>query len=181
MSAPVCQILYCATLLFKVLYCKISNVFLPTSWLVGLVTKSCPTLADPMDCSLPGSSVHGTLQARILEWVAISSLYSTGNSDQCYVAAWMGKEVEEEWIHVYIRLSLFAVYLKLSQHCQLPILQYKIAFKNNNMEKQMAAHSSILAWKVHGQRSLAGCSPWGYMTEHVCTRVEGGGLVAINW
>ena len=37
------------------------------------VTQSCPTLCDPVDCSLPGSSVHGILQARILEWVAISS------------------------------------------------------------------------------------------------------------
>ena len=36
------------------------------------VTQSCPTLCDPMDCSLPGSSVHGILQARVLEWVAIS-------------------------------------------------------------------------------------------------------------
>ena len=33
----------------------------------------CPTLCDPMDCSPPGSSVHGTLQAGILEWVAMSS------------------------------------------------------------------------------------------------------------
>ena len=32
----------------------------------------CPTLGDPMDCSLPGFSVHGILQARTLEWVAIS-------------------------------------------------------------------------------------------------------------
>ena len=36
------------------------------------VTQLCPTLCDPMDCSLPGSSVRGILQARILEWVAIS-------------------------------------------------------------------------------------------------------------
>ena len=36
-----------------------------------LVTQSCLTLCDPMDCSPPGSSVHGILQARILEWVAI--------------------------------------------------------------------------------------------------------------
>ena len=36
-----------------------------------LVTQLCSTLCDPMDCSLPGSSVHGILQARILEWVAI--------------------------------------------------------------------------------------------------------------
>ena len=35
--------------------------------------QSCPTLCDPMDCSLPGSSVHGISQARILEWVAIPS------------------------------------------------------------------------------------------------------------
>ena len=33
-----------------------------------LVTQLCPTLCDPMDCSLPGSSVHGNLQARMLEW-----------------------------------------------------------------------------------------------------------------
>ena len=36
------------------------------------VSQLCPTLHDPMDCSLLGSSVHGILQARILEWVAIS-------------------------------------------------------------------------------------------------------------
>ena len=37
-----------------------------------LVTQSCPTLCDPMDCNPPGSSVHGIIQATILEWVAIS-------------------------------------------------------------------------------------------------------------
>ena len=35
------------------------------------VAQSCPTLCDPMDCSPPGSSVHGIFQASILEWVAI--------------------------------------------------------------------------------------------------------------
>ena len=43
-----------------------------------LAAQSCPTLCDPMDYSPPGSSVHGILQARILEWVAIS--YSRGSS-----------------------------------------------------------------------------------------------------
>ena len=38
----------------------------------GEVAQSYPTLSDPMDCSLPGSSVHGILQARVLEWVAIA-------------------------------------------------------------------------------------------------------------
>ena len=36
------------------------------------VTQSCLTLGNPMDCSLPGSSIHGTFQARVLQWVAIS-------------------------------------------------------------------------------------------------------------
>ena len=36
------------------------------------VAQSCLTLRDPMDCSLPGSSVHGILQARLLQWVAIA-------------------------------------------------------------------------------------------------------------
>ena len=36
------------------------------------VIQSCPTLSDPMDCSLPGSSVHGIFQARVLEWGAIA-------------------------------------------------------------------------------------------------------------
>ena len=43
-----------------------------------LVAQSCPSLCDPMDCSRPGSSVHGIFQAGILEWAAISS--SRGSS-----------------------------------------------------------------------------------------------------
>ena len=42
------------------------------------VTQLCPTLCNPMDCSLPGSSVHGIPQARVLEWGAIS--FSRGSS-----------------------------------------------------------------------------------------------------
>ena len=44
----------------------------------GEVAQSCPTLCNSVDCSPPGSSVHGILQARILEWVAIS--FSRGSS-----------------------------------------------------------------------------------------------------
>ena len=42
------------------------------------VTQSCPTLSDPMDCSLPGSSFHGIFQARVLEWGAITFSECTG-------------------------------------------------------------------------------------------------------
>ena len=53
-----------------------------------------------------------------LKWVTSKDLqYSTGNSAQCYVAAWIGGELEGEWVHLYVWLSLFGVHLKLSQHC----------------------------------------------------------------
>ena len=52
------------------------RVVLKQKW--SEVAWSCLTLCDPMDCSLSGSSVHGILQARILEWVAIS--FSRGSS-----------------------------------------------------------------------------------------------------
>ena len=54
------------------------------------VTQSCPTLRDPMDCSLPGSSVHGIFQARILEWVAIA--FSNNNLRE----RWRLSEVSSE-------------------------------------------------------------------------------------
>ena len=56
------------------------------------VTQSCPTLCDPVDCSLPGSLVHGILQARILQWVAIS--FSRGSSwprDRTWVSHFVGR------------------------------------------------------------------------------------------
>ena len=49
---------------------KMSSYYWISEW-VSEVTQSCPTLCDPVDCSPPGSSVRGILQARILEWVAI--------------------------------------------------------------------------------------------------------------
>ena len=49
------------------------------------VAQSCPTLSDPMDCSPPGSSVHGIFQARVLEWGAIA--FSVILSTDCYSIA----------------------------------------------------------------------------------------------
>ena len=58
------------------------------------VAQSYPTLCDPMDCSLPGFSVHGIFQARVLEWVAIS--FSRGSSrprDQTQVSRTVGRRL----------------------------------------------------------------------------------------
>ena len=53
-----------------------------------------------------------------LKWIINKDLlYSTGNSAQGYLAARIGAGVGREWIHVYVWLSLFAVHLKLLQHC----------------------------------------------------------------
>ena len=43
------------------------------------VAQSCPTLSDPMDCSLPGSSIHGIFQARVLEWGAAGSQHGSSH------------------------------------------------------------------------------------------------------
>ena len=62
-----------------------------------LVTQSCPTLRDPMDCSLSGSSVHGILQARILEWVATP--FSKGFSQprgQTWISCIAGRSLPSE-------------------------------------------------------------------------------------
>ena len=83
-----------------------NTFFLPfSSWIViitvkqvcekvkVLVIQSCPTLWDPMDCSLPASSVHGILKATILEWGAIS-FSSRGYSwprDQTWVSCIIGR------------------------------------------------------------------------------------------
>ena len=53
-----------------------------------------------------------------LEWITNKDLlYSTWNSVQCYVAAWMGGVFGREWIHAYVWMSLFTVHLQLSHHC----------------------------------------------------------------
>ena len=56
------------------------------------VAQSCPTLCDPMDCSLPGSSIHGIFQARVLEWAAISfSRRSSQPRDQTQISCIAGR------------------------------------------------------------------------------------------
>ena len=62
-----------------------------------LVIQSCSTLCDPMDCSLPGSSVHGILHVRILEWVAMP--FSKGSSQPRSLAGrffttWAAREAQ---------------------------------------------------------------------------------------
>ena len=88
--------------------------------------QSCPTLCGPMDCSLPGFSVHGTLQTRILEWVAVPfSMESSQPRDQTQVSCIAGsfftiwvirEDLSGLEFHKYINLPTF-LYIK-----KLPII-----------------------------------------------------------
>ena len=128
---------------------------------VSKVTQPCPTLCDPMDCSPPGSSVHGIFQARVLEWVAISpprGIFPTQGSNpglpHCRQTLPSGAPGNSYWV---LNLSDASVV----QH--LPALQgtrVRCLGWEDPLEEGMATHSS-LTWEFHGQRSLAGYSPWG--------------------
>ena len=59
------------------------------------VAQSCPTLSNPMACSLPGSSIHGILQARVLEWGAIAfSNVPTSNVEKAEVE-WVYEDLQD--------------------------------------------------------------------------------------
>ena len=94
------------------------------------VAQSCPTLSDPMDCSLPGSSVHGIFQARVLEWDAIS--FSDMEQQN-------GSNLEKEYIKVV--------------YCHPAYLTY--------MQKEMATHFSVLAWRIPGMGEPGGLPSMG--------------------
>ena len=75
-----------------------------------LVTQSCLTLCNPMDCSPPGSSIHGILWARILAWVAIpSSRRSSQPRDRTWVSCTAGRPQGWPW-HPLILCVIFTVH-----------------------------------------------------------------------
>ena len=59
------------------------------------VAQLCPTLSDPMDCSLPGSSICGIFQARVLEWAAIAFSEYTSYTDTLFSSSWFQGSTEK--------------------------------------------------------------------------------------
>ena len=91
------------------------------------VTQSCPTLHDPMDCSLAGSSVHGIFQARVLEWGAI---------------AFSNTSLKELKFHgCWIQLGFSSGSDGYESACNAGDSVW-------SLEKGMATHSSIIAWRI---------------------------------
>ena len=99
------------------------------------VAQSCPTLRDPMDCSLPGSSVYGIFQATILERIAISfSRRSSRHRDRAQVS------------RIVDRRSLVAQTVKnlpAMQETWVRSLGWEIP-----LEEGIETHSNILAWRI---------------------------------
>ena len=128
-------------------------------WKGNLLAQSCPILFNPVDCSLPGSSLHGTLQARILEWVAISfSRRSSPSRDWTWVSCIAGR-LFTVWATreatTLLKLNYFLKTLLASLVAQLvknmPALQeIQVWFLGweDPLEKEMVTHSSILAWRI---------------------------------
>ena len=111
------------------------------------VAQSCPTLHDPMDCSLSGSSVHEIFQARELEWVAIA--FSDILSRLVITFLPRSKRLLISWLK-----SPSAVILeteKIKSDKPRPCIR----------RRQWHPTSVLLPGNSHGWRSLVGCSPWG--------------------
>ena len=94
-----------------------------------LSLQSCPTLRDPMDCSLPGSSIHGIFQARVLEWVAIA--FSRYGDDTTLMA-----ESKEE---------LKSLLMKVKEESE------KVGLKLNIQKTKIMASSPITSWQIDGE------------------------------
>ena len=119
------------------------------------VAQSCPTLWDPMDCSLPGFSVHGILQIRTLEWVAISFSYTYPSFNQLlHLAISLGSSLEPllkhlpNWatLHHQISYSIFVQPWELeTSYWGQPSMNYLVPLGNNTNKDD---HNSLHYWKV---------------------------------
>ena len=109
------------------------------------VTQSCPTLSDPMNCSLPGSSVHGIFQARVLEWgaIAFSAFYLQLVTNECTRLCYS--------VTVHIGLS-----------CLFQEKHKKSMTRHIRQRRQWQPIPVLLPGKSHGRRSLVGCSTWSH-------------------
>ena len=156
-------------------YYKLPVIVIPTCMLVA---QSCPTLSDPMDCSPPGSSVHGISQARVLEWVAIPfSRISSWPRDRTQVShiadrfftIWVTREAP--YMH---KLSLL---LKLHQKIQLITLLFScwVMQSWNGWSTDTNCASRVPGWGpelVHNQVCLftTSQSEWVKWGMHVVVR-----------
>ena len=134
------------------------------------VAQSCPTLCDPMDCSPPGSSIHGIFQARVLEWGAITFFKPLINSYQF-----------SSFLYFFLFTMHYAKSTPLQYFClenpmgggawwaavhgvprsRTQLSDFPFTFHFHALEKEMATHSSVLAWRIPGTGEPGGLLSMG--------------------
>ena len=117
------------------------------------VAQSCPTLHDPMDCSLPGSSVHGIFQARVLEWVAIAFSRSLiWDLFYFFCIDLMQILPVDRWVYCMFLLGFSHPHLFLQPQPHLflrpqPLAQWNSACSYLHLTLSSASISASLRWK----------------------------------
>jgi len=111
-SNPVCMHIFSELLTIS----PLEMIWSSSEWVSEFV-QSCPTLCDPMDCSLPGSCIHGIFQARILEWGALSfSRRSSQPRDGTQVSRIVGRRFtvwatsNSPWGKAVLFIAVFSMY-----------------------------------------------------------------------
>ena len=131
------------------------------------VAQSCPTRSDPMDCSPPGSSVHGILQARVLEWdaIAFSDIHTTKFKKYAFLIVAFGEGNGTPLQYSCLENPMDGGAWKAAVHGvaegRTLLSDFIFTFHFHALEKEMAAHSSVLAWRIPGTEEPGGLLSMG--------------------
>ena len=117
-----------------------------------LVARSCLTLCDPMDCSLPASSVHGILQARTLEWVAMPSFRGpsqprdwtqASHIESGFFPVWATREAH--WNKIRLSYNRFGFIISKTIYLVPKVPKFLIKPKMWTLANQTSPHSLLSA------------------------------------
>ena len=147
------------------------------------VAQSCPTLRDPMDCSLPGSSAHGIFQARVLEWDAIAfsvviyvlmfNVFSLRSRSQLLHLKWflsLSLKPNHHFIPLIVGIIICDYFLSwfvylgslVAQCLQCGRPGFDPWVRKIPWRREWQPTPVFLLGEFHGQRSLLGYHPWGH-------------------
>ena len=117
------------------------------------VTQSCLTLSDPMDCSLPGFSIHGIFQARVLEWVPLPSPIKKAECrriDAFELWCWR-KLLRVPWT---VRRSNQSILKEINPEYSLEglMLKVKLQYSGHLMQRTDSLEKTLMLGKIEGRR-----------------------------
>ena len=129
------------------------------------VAQSCPTLRDPMDCSLPGSSVHGIFQARVLKLVAISFWINKANTYLCanihILREGNGTPLQYSCLENPMDGGAWLAAVHGVAKSRTRLSDFPFTFHFHPLAEEMTTHSSVLAWRIPGTEEPGGLPSMG--------------------